>query len=200
MDYPSNEMGINIDLTTKELSFIAVMTSLCVGSNYLMLSVPNVKFMDLFVFISGYLMGIIPGMLVGFLTWLIYGTLNPYGFQLLIFFATSLSETLYGLAGGLCARYGFKVSGSLSIGDGEFWSSNMKLGIIGFFLTFIYDLITNIASAFMIALPLSRAIIVALVSGIPFALAHETSNLIFFFLCGTVLINTIGKVVSKGGE
>ena len=183
--------------STKSLSLIILMTAISVISSYAMIGIPNVSLMDLFVFISGYLMGFIPGVLVGVLTWLVYGTLNPLGFNLVILVATCLGESLYGFVGGLSARSG--LGGDLSsarVGDKALWWVNLKFGIIGFFLTFVYDLFTNIVSGLTVGIPPFMAII----QGIPFAVAHEVSNFFFFFFGCSALVMSIKKILLKGGE
>lgn len=187
-------MSVGFRLSTRELGFIGVMTGLCVASNYLMFSLPNVKLMDLFVFISGYAMGPLVGVLVGCFTWLVYGTLNPLGFSLPILLATMTGESLYGLAGGLATRLQLLDSHSLPFSRGEFWISNLKFAFLGFFATFIYDLFTNVVSGLVIGLP----IIVAVIAGVPFALSHEVSNFFFFFFGASVIIKAVRVFTVKG--
>jgi len=191
-------MHIKTKTSTKELSFIGVMTALCISSNYLMIGLTNIKFMDLFVFISGYVMGSLAGSSVGILTWLVYGTLNPYGFNLPILIATCIGESLFGIVGGISKKFGLNVSlvSSTMITEKRFWGTNLKIGIVGFLLTFIYDLFTNIVIGIIFEIPLIPCII----AGTPFAIAHEVSNFFFFFLGCNVLINAIQKIVFKGGE
>ena len=194
MDNPS---GMNRKISTRKISFIGIMTSLCISTNYLLLWIPNVKFMDLFVFISGYTMGGVSGALVGVLSWLVYGTINPYGFNLPTLIATCIGESLYGIAGGLSEKLGLRISfGQSHVKERKFWKESLGLGIIGFLLTFIYDLFTNIVTAIIFEIPL----FVWIVAGIPFAIIHESSNFLLFFLVGGLLINTIRKITSIGGE
>jgi hypothetical protein len=183
-------MKLNLNLSTQTLGFIAVMTALCVTSNYAMIGLPNIKFMDLFVFISGYCFGILPGTLVGVFTWLVYGTINPLGFSLPILAATSIGEALYGLVGGLSRDMGLRVPGFSMVGKKEHWICNFKIALIGFILTFLYDLFTNIMSGVTVGL----SILVALISGIPFAILHEGSNLAFFFWGGAPLIMAVQRI------
>jgi len=185
------------EISAKKLSFIGIMTSLCVSTNYLLLWIPNVKFMDLFVFISGYTMGSLSGALVGILSWLVYGTINPYGFNMPTLIATCMGESLYGIVGGLSERFGLRISSEQFRASGrKFWKENLKLGIIGFLLAFIYDLFTNIITAIIFEI----SIFVWIAAGIPFAIIHESSNFLFFFLFGGLLINMIRKLMSYGGE
>ena len=173
-------------LSTRQVSVIAVMTAACVSTNYLLIGVINVKFMDLLVFVSGYAFGPVVGVAVGVFTWLVYGTINPYGFSFPILAATCLGESVYGFVGGLIGGSEFHKARE----GGRFLFINARFAIIGFLLTFVYDLFTNIVSGAIAGIP----IIVALVSGIPFALAHEISNTAFFFFGVSPLVNVIRRL------
>lgn len=174
-------------LSTRTMSFVVLMTAMNLISNYAMIGIPNIKFMDLFVFVSGYVSGILPGVLIGILTWLVYGTINPYGFIFPILVACCVGETLYGVAGGLSAKIALVDFGR---------PYNLRFGILGFLLTFIYDLFTNIVSGVVAGLPP----LIAILSGVPFAVAHEVSNFIFFLFGCNTLIVTVRKIAFKGGE
>ena len=190
MDYPTIDLAADsrpIQRQATRASVIAVMTAACIVSNYLLIGVFNVKLMDLIVFSSGFLFGPSVGASVGILTWLVYGTLNPYGFSLPILVATSLMESLYGIVGGLLGS-----TGRMGVG----LTSNLKYGIIGFLLTFLYDLVTNIVAGLTAGIPLT----VALITGIPFAIAHEGSNAVFFFLGAPPLISAVGRLIPNGGK
>jgi LytS/YehU family sensor histidine kinase len=139
MDYPTIDLAADsrpFQRQATRASVIAVMTAACIVSNYLLIGVFNVKLMDLIVFSSGFLFGPMVGASVGILTWLVYGTLNPYGFSLPVLVATSLMESLYGVAGGFLGT-------NRNEWMGAGLTANLKYGIVGFLLTFIYDLVTN---------------------------------------------------------
>ncbi|MEM2432395.1 MAG: hypothetical protein QXV19_02410 [Candidatus Bathyarchaeia archaeon] len=160
-----------------------------------MIGIPNVKLMDLIVFLSGYLMGLVPGILVGVLTWLVYGTLNPFGFNLIILAATCSSETIYAVFGWLLKKLniGSDIITLLDINGRKFWFTSLKFGLIGFLATSIYDLITNIASVVIVGL----SPIMAIISGVWFALIHEVSNFAFFFFGCIPLITALKKVLPE---
>ncbi|RJS84779.1 ECF transporter S component [Candidatus Bathyarchaeota archaeon] len=190
MDYPSN-IAMKISwprLDSRKIGFITVMTALIVSLNYLMLPFLNVKLMDLLVFVSGYSMGGVVGAVIGFLVWLVYGTVNPFGFNLSILVTTCLCEGLYGVVGGLCSK-NCMFNDDVKFDEGEFWYSGLKLGIIGFLVTSVYDLITNVVSGVTAGIGVVNAIIM----GFPFAVSHEVSNLLFFSLAGGTLIKTFRK-------
>jgi hypothetical protein len=167
---------------------IAIMTALCVATNYLLVGVVNVKFMDLIVFVSGIAFGGVVGGSVGVLTWLVYGTINPYGFSLPILAATCVGEAIYGLAGGLLGQLNFpKIKRD---GRKPLVEEGIKFAIIGFLLTSVYDFLTNFVTALFLGLPL----LAVLIAGIPFALIHEVSNSIFFFVGVSPLVSVIKRL------
>jgi hypothetical protein len=187
-----NDLNINPTLSTRQVSVIAVMTATCVSTNYLLIGVINVKLMDLLVFVSGFAFGPLVGAIVGILTWLVYGTINPYGFSLPILAATCLGESIYGAVGGLLG--GMEPHRTDDNPGGRLRFFNAKFAVIGFLLTFAYDLLTNIVSGLVAGIPIA----VALVGGIPFALTHELSNLAFFFVGVSPLMNAIRRLSSGG--
>jgi hypothetical protein len=195
MVYPTilnDALNEKLEKSSQRAGVVAVLTAVCVSTNYLLIGVTNVKLMDLIVFTSGFIFGTYVGASVGLLTWLVYGTLNPYGFSLPILAATCAGESLYGVAGGLLGTkivqgsYGKDMSSILFI--------NTRFAIIGFLLTFIYDLFTNIVSGVVAGIP----IMVALISGIPFAIAHEVSNTAFFFVGASPLIRAMDRLFLEG--
>jgi hypothetical protein len=189
MDYPSNMVATLTAVTnntTKRAAIVAVLTAACVASNYALIGFVNVKFMDLIVFVAGFSLGSIVGASVGVLTWLVYGTLNPYGFSLPILVITSLGETFYGIAGGLLGKSSKQIDWGIA--------TNIKFAVVGFLLTFVYDLVTNVVSGVSVGIPIPMA----LVTGIPFALVHEASNAAFFFIGASPLILAVDRVIRRG--
>ena len=160
-----------------------MMTAACVSTNYILVGVVNVKFMDLIVFVSGLAFGSLVGLSVGSLTWLVYGTLNPYGFSLPILFATCIGESIFGIVGGLLNKMNY--TEDFQVKRSSILFNSVKLAIIGFLLTFIYDMFTNAIFAISAGMPL----FLVLAGGIPFALVHETSNAVFFFVGAMPLLN-----------
>lgn len=176
-------------LESKKICVIAIIVALCIGSNYALVSIPNFKAMDFFVFISGFIFDPLVGASIGILIWLIYGVMNPYGFVPQVWLATMFSESIYGLAGGVMGR----VTSSTNFYSNRFGLSFL-LGITGFFLTFFYDLVTNIVYALAFKIPIG----IALIAGVPFALVHELSNTVLFGTCSIPLVIVLEKFI--GGE
>ena len=161
---------------SKRTSLIALLVALSVSSNYALIWIPNVKLMDLLVFVAGFVAGPLDGAIVGALSWMVYGFLNPYGWILPIWIATMLSETIYGITGGIIRKNLFRVG-------------KAELALIGLLCTLCYDILTNLAFSLTFNIPLK----VALIAGIPFSLAHELSNAVLFSIAGSALIKLIEK-------
>ncbi|MEM2319782.1 MAG: hypothetical protein QXQ47_03290 [Candidatus Bathyarchaeia archaeon] len=176
-------------MDSRKICIIAIIAALCVGSNYALIGVPNVKVMDLLVFVGGLAFGPLVGASIGIFAWLIYGLINPYGFVFQIWLATMLSEAIYGVAGGLIGKRLTSTGFTSSV-----LGLNLLFGAAGFLLTFVYDLITNLVYAWAFNVPL----LIAIIAGVPFTLTHELSNAVLFGACTVPLITTLEKFV--GGE
>jgi hypothetical protein len=180
-------------MNSKRLAIITILIALSIGTNYAMISFYNVKFMDLIVFVGGFCFGALAGSLIGIISWVVYGTLNPIGFSLPVWLATMLSEPIYGLAGALMRK---RLSLSeLSELKNERVVTHVFFGTLGMFLTFAYDLVTNIVFGYVNNWNILFSIIFGFV---PFGLVHMLSNACFFGIGGVPAINAVLNVI--GGE
>jgi len=57
---------------------------------------------------------------------------------------------------------------------------SILFGLIGFQATFAYDVLTNFGSWVFKTSSLYQALIIGMITGVPFAILHEASNLVFF--------------------
>jgi hypothetical protein len=157
----------------------AVFTALCLGTNYAMTSLPNVKIMDALVFIAGFMFGLDVGCGVAIMTRLVYGFFNPYGpapFPLILF-----------LIAGECF-YLLKAKNS-------FRGMSYLFGLVGFVATFAYDALTNFATYLFLVDSLYQAFIIGMITGVPFGVLHELTNVVFF---ATVVPATIAATRRLG--
>jgi len=145
----------------RKISIIATLTALCIATNYVLMGVHQVKFMDFIVFVGGFCLGPLAGASIGILSWLVYGTINPYGFVPQVWLATMFSEAIYGLVGGLLGK---KIA--LTDFDGERLRLSIFFGTMGFISTLFYDLVTNVVYASVFGV----SIIVAIFFGTPFSI------------------------------
>lgn len=180
-------------MNSKTIAATAMLTALSIGTNYAMLFIHNVKLMDLIVFVSGYCLGPFAGVLVGAMSWAVYGSLNPMGWSLPIWLSTMFSETIYGLAGAVL-HSALRREGAA---NPKRWNRGIFVfvGLLGFFLTLIYDMITNIVFGYTSGWNILYALIVGFV---PMGFIHVISNTLFFSLGSAPAINALLSVF--GGE
>ncbi len=162
-----------------KVALIAVFTALSLATNYAMIDIPNVKLMDALVFIAAFLFGLEVGLGSAVSIWIVYGFINPYGqadFTLLLFLITG--ECFYAIAGALLSRA--SVARDLLNKAQSYGRRSLVFGLIGFQATFAYDVLTNFGSWVFKTSSLYQAFIVGMITGVPFAVLHEASNLVFF--------------------
>ncbi|KPV63449.1 MAG: hypothetical protein AOA66_0925 [Candidatus Bathyarchaeota archaeon BA2] len=173
-------------MNVRKVSIIATLTALCVATNYALVGVPNVKVMDFIIFIGGFCFGPFTGALIGALSWIVYGLINPYGFLLPIYLATMFAESIYGIVGGLIGK---------SLASIDFKGQHLRLctlfGIFACMLTLIYDIVTNIVFAVTFSIP----IVLAVIFGVPFMFIHVFSNIAIFSLGSIPLITAMRKIL-----
>ena len=188
MDGLSNQ-HIGWKMQALKVAVIACLVALSIGTNYALAGVWNVKLMDFIVFIGGFCFGPLVGVLVAVISWAVYGTMNPLGFVLPIWLATMLTETIYGMAGGLLRK---GLGGNVR---GEWWKASVFFGCVSALLTLAYDVVTNVVFGLTVGWNIVFAVIVGFV---PFGLVHVVSNVFFFFFGSVPVISAIDDIF--GGE
>ncbi len=163
---------------TTKVALIAVFTALSLGTNYLMIDVPNVKLMDSLVFIAAFLFGLDVGVATGTSIWLVYGFVNPYGQDspLLLSFLIA-GESFYAIAGAVLKRT--SAATQLLI-NGNYRHATIVFGGLGLVTTFAYDALTNFGDKLPYTNSPYQAFLIGMITGAPFALFHELSNIAFF--------------------
>lgn len=177
MDNPSKYMQRE-DSEKKKVAMLSLLVALALATNYILFPLWNVKLMDFFVFTAGCLLGPLYGAAAGILVWLVYGTLNPLGFNLFVLAMVAPLESLYGIVGGLLRKYNNNISST-------------EAALVGLLTTLIYDVVTNGLTGLLFY---SGDFALGLKVGAPFALVHEIANtLIFATLAGSVYPRVIGR-------
>jgi len=162
-----------------KMALTAVFTALSLATNYAMIDVPNVKLMDALVFIAAFLFGLEVGLGSALFIWITYGFINPYGQAdptLLIFLITG--ECFYAVAGALLTRA--SLAKDLLNKAPPYRRRSLLFGLIGFQATFAYDVLTNFGTWAFKTSSLYQALIIGVITGVPFAILHEASNIVFF--------------------
>jgi hypothetical protein len=160
----------------------SIFCALAIGMGFSLILVPNIELITVIVFMSGLMLGLRWGALVGGTAIFIYSGLNPRGSGLSfppLFFMQIIGMAITGFIGGLFKSF-FLLKKTSMI-------SLISLGFLGFFCTFIYDFLTLISYPLSAGLGMS-GIMAALVKGIGFTLLHEISNVIVFIV-------TVPKVI-----
>ena len=176
---------------TRRTALIATLAALCIGTNYVLLPLPNVNLMDAIVFTTSLFFGVIPGAAVATISWLVYGTLNPFGLSLPVLITVIISESIYVLAGRLVR----KTSSGNSKSNFRGLERNLIYGTTGLFATLAYDFITNA----IVGLVVYKSIWIGLLTmnfPIPLGIIHEASNFFFFATVAPILVRVLEKTQS----
>ncbi len=161
-----------------KIEVVSVFTALALATNYAMIDIPNVKLMDALVFIASFLFGLRVGLGSAVSIWIVYGFFNPYGqADPTTFVFVTLGECLYAVSGAVLSRAS---TARDILNNGHWLKRSSVFGLIGFQATFAYDVLTNFGSWLFRTSSLYQAFIIGMVTGAPFSVLHEASNLIFF--------------------
>jgi hypothetical protein len=172
------------------VAVISLFAALAITTDYAMLPLANVKLMDTIVFASGLVFGLYVGVSVGALTWLVYGSVNPLGSAggpLLLILV--VSETVYAVLGSLARRF-------FSFSDAGQPTRSLLWGCLGLIGAFVYDLATIITPMMLTGVSFVVAV-ASLAPAVPFMLAHEISDFVFFAVVGPILVSAMLKVIKS---
>jgi len=151
----------------KLISRIAIFTALAIALGYILSFVPNFELITSTIFLSGALLGIEAGMIVGMLSFLIFGFANPLGPSPLPLLLAQISGGIFaGFMGGIYRK--------------KKWDRVYILVLIGLLVTFVYDMITT-ATGF-IFFPTKKTFIAYFIFGLPFVLWHIWTQGIIYAL------------------
>lgn len=167
----------------KKIAFCGLFSALGISLGYALASVPNVEFITATLFISGYVLGMKEGALVGVVTESLYSLFNPYGMSPLpLFIAQVLCMALSGFTGGVMGR----------IAPLKSWKRTLFLGLAGFLLTLNFAAATTFSFVFFMGISFTR-IAASFWYGMGFYLVHIATNTAIFSLVVPVLIDTLKK-------
>ncbi|MDA0988713.1 MAG: hypothetical protein O2783_06235 [Chloroflexi bacterium] len=166
------------------------------ATNYALAGTPNVKFMDLLVFVAGYTLGFRRGVVVATGAWLIYGTFNPWGVAgPLLLVTMMMSEMVYALVGAGLSKLVFPQRVRLVPGLRSLLFAGAAVAC-----TLTYDALTNVYTGVVWAQMVGgteygRWIWIALFNpgALLFSAMHVGSNVVFFALFGPALVKGVEK-------
>ena len=170
-------------LTARKLALMGVLVALAIALKLPILSVPNVEFLTFVIFSSGFLLGMVEGMMVGMIAMSIYTTLiAPYGIPPPPIAAAQIfSMGLIGFCGGIARRL-IPVAPEPGARSRPIFFV-LILGLFALSLTLVYDLLSNLAVAFVVG-----QFWPVMIAGVPFALVHLASNVVIFLVLSPVLL------------
>ena len=162
--------------TTHKIALAGLLSSLAVALGFLLMAVPNVELITLVVFVSGSILGVRGGALVGVVTMLIYSVANPMGAAIpLVTVSQAAGQGVVG-ALGATAPLIRRVSTRRIV-------RNIVFAAAGVVVTLQYDLLTNLALGVSVG-----SVLPVMAAGLVFSLIHFVSNgMIFFFLADVLL-------------
>lgn len=176
-------------MKTREIAAVAIFTATILGSNYALSGIPNVKLLDVLVFVSSFVFGLGVGISVAIISELAWSFLSPYGFAGMIMPFLVAGEIIYVLAG----RFAAKVWGNkISLGSAYSFVAGSLLAICAF----VWDFETNVGTAIIATWPqvTLTKIIAFQVAGLLFSLTHEISDFILGSSVAPIAITMSSKL------
>ena len=168
-----------LDRRSTKVMITAVFTALALATNYALIGIPNVKIMDTLVFIAAFFYGLRLGIGVATSIWLVYGFVNPNGVDTFLMLSfLMVGECFYALA-GVALKKSF-VARDIVRGTKEYQRVSIVFGLVGLLSTFAYDALTNFGSWIFRTGSLYHDFVFGNIIGVPFSVAHEASNVVFF--------------------
>jgi len=168
----------------RRITLLSVIAASCIAIQ-LTPRPPNVEFTSVITFTVGIVFGSVFGATLGALVMLVNGFLSPWGFCGLSMLFQMVGMAIVGFVGGLFKKITNEGTARLCV----------EAAVLGAFLTFVYDIITNVGFAVAFGIPL----IAALITGIVFSLIHVSSNTILFGFLAIPLSYSIRNFLG-GGE
>ena len=179
MSAPSSNQPLFL---TRVASFVAVGVVL----GYVLMAVPNVELITTTCFAAGYCLGPVGGILVGALTEFLFAGFHPTGSSFgLLLIAQILGMLFVGFAGGKLAKY---------LENPQKAAARRILFLAGFLLTFIFDILTNLAFPVQAGFSLYQTL-VTLIAGIGFSVVHIICNALIFSIVLPPLLARLKKMV-----
>jgi len=166
----------------------ALLTAASIAIGYLFLLLPNFEFVTASIFISGFLMGPLYGLLIGLTAEFLFSMFNPFGAPSLpLLIAQVLSMAVVGWAGGMVGRTHWL---DLPAAVRMAW-----FGLMGFFCTLVFDMLTTLSFAVFIAGGDRRKMAMTFISGMVFYLVHLQVNTVGFAVLVPVMLKRLKRLL-----
>ena len=175
-------------MNTIKITLLSVLSATCLSVQLLPRPM-NLEFTSVIVFVTGMIFGVFFAGMVGGSVMFVNGFLSPYGFAGIALPFQIVGMAIIGVVGGIYS----KMADSKLSKEGF-----IETAVLGAFLTFTYDVVTNVSAAVPITLsgvPFSQALIIVFVRGaIPSAI-HIGWNTALFGLVTGPLVSTMQKML-----
>jgi uncharacterized membrane protein len=177
------------------IALVGTFSALAIVIGFWLAHIPNIELFTLIIFLSGFILGKRDGMIVGFLSSLIFTLLNPIGASPLPLLAFQLFYyTLVGLLGAFTKN--LLVKRKIFSPDGDLYKIQILLilGTIGALMTIFFQFFSSIMDALIYLGSLNQFWLYFL-RGIPFTAIHIIGNMLGFIFILPGLIQLINKII-----
>ncbi|MFX0080289.1 MAG: hypothetical protein ACFE94_00900 [Candidatus Hodarchaeota archaeon] len=197
LDLERENANSSVWLEKKSFRFalISTFTALGIVLGYLLAYIPNIELFTLTIFLSGFILGKRDGMIVGFLSSLIFCFFNPIGASPLPLLAFQLTHyTITGLLGALTNDFLSKRS-FFTIDDDLYIIPVMVIfGLLGAIITISFQIFSSLVDVLSYFGTINEFLPYFL-TGIPFTITHIIGNTLGFIFILPGLIQLVHKMV-----
>ncbi len=164
------------------VSITAIMTALALVGNYALVAIPNLELGSTVLFVTAYIFGVKMAVWATLIMSLLFGIINPWGgFIPQIWLSQVIGWFYIVITGSIMGRQGK---------DGKkLEPRKWELAIIGAFVTFIFEQVTNLGYSATFGVPF----LLAVTAAIPFSIVHILSNAVIFSQVVPMLDSTLRK-------
>ncbi|MFW9971779.1 MAG: ECF transporter S component [Candidatus Odinarchaeota archaeon] len=175
---------------------ISTFTALAIVLGYILVEIPNIELFTLTIFLSGFILGKRDGMIIGFLSSLIYCLFNPLGASPLPLLTFQLIHySLTGLIGALTRDYIISKKFFNLDGDLYIFPVMIIFGIIGALITVSFQIFSTLTYVFSFFGTVNEFWSIFLVN-IGFTTIHIIGNTLGFIFILPGLIQLIKKMLN----
>jgi hypothetical protein len=155
----------------REIAVVAVFSASVIATDFALAGIPNVKLLDTLVFVAAFVYGFRVGALVGITSELIWSLASPWGSGGYIIPFLVLGELLFAAAASTTSKI-------LKQNMTPFSYSNLIIGSTMLICAFVWDLETNVGTAFIAFWPNVTMFNILATEGfgILFMIPHELSD------------------------
>ncbi len=184
-----------LEKKTFRISLIATFTALSLVLGYLMAYIPNLEVFTMMIFLSGFIMSKKEGVIIGFLSALIFTFFNPLGpSPPPLFIYQLIHYSITGILGGLTKDFLRNKQYYKPTEDLFVFRIMLLFGFLGAIITFIFDILSTLFGGFVVSITIDYFIATYLF-GIVFTTIHLIGNVLIFIFLLPGLIQLIMKLL-----